>query len=85
MRICSSCKSDCIQIISVVALARLRYSASVPDIETMCCFFEDQATAFSPKNMQNPVMLLRPSVSFPQSASEKLIKDRREERLRVRP
>lgn len=81
----SSPRRDFIHSILVVALARLLCLASVLDRETACYFFEDQATALSPKKMQYPVMILRSSELLPQSASEKPIKDRCEEHLRVIP
>lgn len=64
------------RITFVAALARLLYSTSVLDQETVCCFLEDQATALQSKKMQSPVMLQRPSESLPQSTFEKPTVDR---------
>lgn len=45
----NSDKRDWTQVNSADASARNLYSDSVKDLETVCCFFEDQGTRATPK------------------------------------
>ena len=54
-------RRDCSQVISTTKLARLLYSASVLDLDTVCCFFDCQVTKFEPKYTQHHEVDLRSS------------------------
>ena len=70
----NSLRRDCSQEISATKVATLRYSASVEDLETVCCFQECQETKFGPRKRQYPDMEWRSSTSDAQSASQNPIK-----------
>ena len=63
------------QASSAAVTARDRYSASVDDQATVCCFFALQLIGFVPKKMQKTEMDLRSSGSPAQSVSEKAGKE----------
>ena len=64
------------QVSSVAARARTRYSDSVLDRDTTCCFLEDQEISESPKYTQTPLTDFQSSGQEPQSASEYAVKPR---------
>lgn len=64
--------SKCLNyVISHAVRANARYSASVDDLETVCCFFVCQETKLSSRYMANPVVDLRVDGQEVQSESEK--------------
>lgn len=76
---CSSERRDLIHKNSEVALARLRYSASVLEREMTACFLELHDTGELPKNQQNPEIERRSSGSLPQSASQNPVRRKQED------
>ena len=67
----NSLRRDCNQEILATKVATLRYSASVEDLETVCCFRECQETKFGPRKRQYPDVEWRSSTFDAQSASQK--------------
>lgn len=59
-----------------MAVARLRYSASVDERETVGCFLELHVTRFFPRKMQTPLVERRSSISVAQSESENPVMSR---------
>lgn len=59
------------QTISLVVLAKARYSASAEDREVVDCFFDFQETNESPRKTQKPVTERLVSGQEAQSASQK--------------
>ena len=55
--------------ISLVTLAKARYSASAEERATVVCFFDFQEIKASPKKTQYPEVDFLVSTQFPQSAS----------------
>jgi hypothetical protein len=56
---CSSFNRVCIHMTSGVALAKVLYSASVLDLDTVACFLALQETRLAPKNTAKPPVDLR--------------------------
>jgi hypothetical protein len=48
-----------------------RYSASIEDLDTVCCFLDFQEINEPPRNTQNPITDLRVSTQPAQSEFEK--------------
>lgn len=65
-----SFSSCCIQTISVVVTAKIRYSASAVKGDMVGCFLDFQDIRESPKNMPNQVIDLLESRHEAQSTSE---------------
>ena len=78
-------RRDCSQVISATKLARLLYSASVLDLDTVCCFFDCQVTKFEPKYTQNPKFDLQLSKSEAQLASQNATRSRVGDFLKCNP
>ena len=70
----NSLRRDCSQEISATKVATLRYSASVEDLETVCCFQECQKTKFGLRKRQYPDVEWRSSMDDAQSASKYPVK-----------
>lgn len=70
IRVCKSASRDNIQMNSHVALAMDLYSASVEDLDTLCCFLDFQEIKELPSITQKPDMDLRVSGHAAQSESE---------------
>jgi len=67
--ICSSDKRFVIHIISAVVVATARYSASMEDLATVCCFLESQEMGLPPRYIRYADVEVRSSVLPPQSSS----------------
>ena len=78
-------RKDCNQMIFAIKLARLLYSASILDLDTVCCFFDYQVTKFEPKYTQNPEVELRLSGSKAQSTSQNATRSRVRDFLKYNP
>jgi hypothetical protein len=65
---------ELIQRSSVVAMAKLLYSASVDDLETVACFLEDQEIKFGPRKIPKPVVDFLSSGHPVQSVSVKSLR-----------
>jgi hypothetical protein len=59
--------------------ARVLYSASVLDLETVACFLANHETNFSQRNIAKPRVYLLSSRQHIQSASEKALSKMQEE------
>ena len=71
-------------MISVVALARALYSASVLDNDTVACFFAHHDIKLGPKNTANPSVERLSSTHPAQSESEKALTSVDDDLLKVR-
>ena len=83
--ILSSVRRDFNHTISAVAAAKLRYSASVEERDTVGCFFDNYVTRLFPRKTQIPLVDLLLSVSVAQSASEKPVRCKFGERVKCKP
>jgi hypothetical protein len=73
LKIFNSFRRDCTYIISKVALARDLYMAYVLDLDTVACFLALQLIRFVHKNIVEPPVDRRSSMSLAQSALEKAL------------
>lgn len=73
------------QISSVLAFARHQNSASVLDLETVCCFFEPHVIKFPPKKTHKLEVECLSSGSDAQPASAKAWTEKLEGCLRIKP
>lgn len=71
---CRNTSNCLIQSSSTEVVDKVRYSTSVEDLETVCCFLEDQDTGFGPRNTTNPVVYRQSFGSPAQSASLNVVK-----------
>lgn len=64
------------QLISATNSATLRYSASVEDLEIVCCFLDCQEIISEPRNKQKPELDHMSSISDAQSTLERPTRSR---------